>query len=311
VQSRASVFGREKVIGQALNSMIDGFIGRGMVEHPATELEPMPVPETAEPKKERKARRPSLPAGRRSVASASRDEVIGGVLLLVVVAWAVQALFADANNAQAFPDHAAGDFRTLALTAALVIPFAVFFYGGNVHAVTAGTAIGYIAYAALPQYYWWHDDASDHRFPAKPVVMAVLLAAAWFMFRRGSPVARGWVEHRPSRYLQIGAALATLGATLLYINKLDDYDSLVRMHAAILAVALFATVLSFRRSLGATIVLATLAAETTFTCVTAAIDDDGTFRDRLQMIALAAAVLTGTTLWRTRRAVRVDAQDGV
>lgn len=243
-------------------------------------------------------------AGRRSIASASTAEVIGGVLLLVATAWAVQALFSDTDYANPFEEGVAGDIRTFVLTAALLLPFVVFFVGGNVHAVTAGTAVGYVAYAGLPQYYWWRYDVDDANFPGSTVVIAVLLAAAWFMFRRGSPVLRARIEHKPSRYLQIAAAIAALVATVLYINQLDDHSDLYRINAVFLVVALGTAVLSVRRSLGATIALATIAAETTFTYVTLAIDD-GDFRDRLLNVAIAAAVLTGVALWRTRRAVPV------
>jgi hypothetical protein len=284
-------------------------VGAGAATAPEPErVQPKP---SSEPHDGRPDERPDQPArvfaGRRSIASASRDEVIGGVLLLVVAAWAVQALFADADYSNPFEDGTAGDLRTILLTAALLLPFVVFFYGGNVHAVTAGTAIGYVAYAGMPSYYWWRYDSSDTGFPIKIVVMTVLLAAAWFMFRRGSPVARAWIEHKPSRYLQIAAAVATLVATLLYLNQLSDNDSDYRIHVVYLVVAVFTAVLSVRRSLGATIALTALAAETTLFYLTSAIDDSY-HRDRLQNVAVAAAVLTGSALWRTRRAVRVDTE---
>ena len=72
----------------------------------------------------------------------------------------------------------------------------------------------------------------------------------------------------------------------------------------LLVVAVGMVILSVRRGGGATIVLATLAAETAFAFLAYAIAY-GNHRDRLQNVAIAAAVLTGTALWRTRRAVPV------
>jgi hypothetical protein len=248
-----------------------------------------------------------VPAGRRGFTSASRAELIGGVLLLVATAFAVQALFDKTDYSNAFDDgHWATNALAVVLTAALLLPFLAFYKGINVQAVTAGTAAGYLAYQGLADSGWfrWDDDSVD--FPTNMVFIAILLAAAWFMFRRGSPVRPARIEHIPSRYLQIVAAVATVVATVLLINQLDDHDSAYRIHAVVLAVSVAMAVVSVRRSLEATILLATLAAETSFAYITYAIADTD-FRDRLQNVAVAAAVLTGAALWRTRRATPVEA----
>ena len=64
-------------------------------------------------------------------------------------------------------------------------------------------------------------------------------------------------------------------------------------------------ILSLRRSQEATILLTTLAAETALAYLAYAIDYPN-HRDRLQNVAIAAAVLTGAALWRTRRAAPLE-----
>ena len=243
-----------------------------------------------------------LLTGRRTIASASRAEVIAGVLLLVAAAFAVQALFDKTDYANAFDDGPwATDLLGVVLTAALLLPFVVFYVGGNVQAVTAGTAAGYLAYQGLADTSWFAYDDNSVDFPTNMVFIALLLTAAWFLFRRGSPVPPARIEHAPSRYLQIAAAVATVVATALYINLLDDFDSAHRILFAVVAVVIGMLVLSVRRSLEATIVLLVLAAETSFAFLAYAIAFKDT-RDRALNVAIAAAVLTGAALWRTRRA---------
>jgi hypothetical protein len=243
------------------------------------------------------------PNARRSIATASRSEVIGGVLLLVATAFAVQALFDKADYSNAFDDGPwATDLLAVVLTAALLLPFVVFYLGGNVQAVTAGTAAGYLAYQGLADAGWFAYDDDSVEFPTNMVFIAILLGAAWFMFRRGSPGPPARIDHAPSRYLQIAAAIATVVATVLYIDLLDEYDAAHRILVAVLAVVVGMLILSVRRSLEATILLVTLAAETSFAFLTYAIGFKDT-RDRALNVAIAAAVLTGAALWRTRRAV--------
>jgi TIR domain len=243
------------------------------------------------------------PSARRSIASASRSEMIGSVLLLVATAFAVQALFDKTDYANAFDDGPwATDVLAVVITAALLLPFVVFYFGGNVQAVTAGTAAGYLAYQGLADASWFAYDDDSAEFPTNMVFIAILLGVAWFMFRRGSPVPPARIAHAPSRYLQIAAAVATVVATALYINLLDDYDAAHRILIAVVAVVIGMLILSVRRSLEATILLVTLAAETSFAFLTYAIAYEGT-RDRALNVAIAAAVLTGAALWRARRAV--------
>ena len=111
--------------------------------------------------------------------------------------------------------------------------------------------------------------------------------------------------HPPSRYLQIAAAAATLVTMLLLLNQLADWKEVAPIHVMAIAVGVGMLILSVRRSQEATIVLTTLAAETALAFLTYAIADDD-HRDRLQNVAIAAAVLTGAALWRTRRAAPVE-----
>lgn len=247
-----------------------------------------------------------VPAGRRAFASASRSEVIGGVLLLVATAFAVQALFDTTDGSNAFAQEWSTDLLALVLTAALLLPFLAFFYGVNVHAITAGTAIGYLTYQGLAdtEFFGAHDPY-DPPFPTNMVFIAILLAAAWFMFRRGSPVRPSRIEHAPSRYLQIAAAAGTLVTMLLLLNQLADWKEVAPIHVVAIAVGVWMLILSVRRGQEATILLTTLAAETTLAFLTYAIADDD-HRDRLQNVAIAAAVLTGAALWRTRRAAPLE-----
>ncbi len=243
-------------------------------------------------------------AGRRTFASASRAEVIGGVLLLVATAFALQALFDKADYTNAFDEGGwSTDILAVVLTAALLLPFLAFFYGINVPAVTAGTAVGWIAYQGLVDSYvftgYWGAD--DTKFPTNIVIIAVLLGAAWYMFRRGNPLPRTAVEHPPSRYLQIAAAAGTFVTVGLYVKQRIDWDSAGAVLFALAAVALFMLVLSLRRGLEATTLLATLAAESALAYLMYAIDDED-YRSKLLNVSIAAAVLTGAALGRTRRA---------
>ena len=78
-----------------------------------------------------------------------------------------------------------------------------------------------------------------------------------------------------------------------------------RIAYVFLAASVLMLVLSVRRTVEATIVLGTLAAETSFAYLTYAIAYHDT-RDRALNTAIAAAVLTGAALWRTRRGTVVE-----
>lgn len=244
---------------------------------------------------------PGVFIGRRRLADASRAEVGGGVLLLVATAWAVQALFDSKDGYNAFYEPWATDVLAVVLTAALLLPLVTFYLGGPVHAVTAGASVGYLAYQGLSDSSWFNDYYDGVYFPNNMVFIAVLLAAAWFLFRRGSPARPASIEHTPSRSLQIVAGAATLITILLYCNKASDLNDDAYIVYVLLVVAVGMMVLSVRRSVEATIVLGTLAAETAFAYLTYAIAYEDV-RDRGLNVAIAAAVLTGAAVWRARHA---------
>jgi len=241
-------------------------------------------------------------AGRRSFASASRAEVGGGVLLLVAAAWAIQALFDSKDGYNAFASAPTStDLTALIFTAALLLPALAFRIGAPVHAVSAGTSIGYLAYQGLADSTWFSDHYDGVYFPTSMIFIALLLAAAWYLFRRGSPARPGRIDHPPSRYLQIVAGAAVLVTTTMYANQLYDFDHSHRIAYVFLAVGVVVMFLSLRRSVEATVALAMLAAETSIFYLALAIGYGDT-RDRALNVAIAAAVLTGAALWRTRRA---------
>jgi hypothetical protein len=259
-----------------------------------------PKPATAAPARE-------VPAGRRGFTSASRAEVIGGVLLLVATAFAVQALFDKADYTNAFDNGPwATDVLAVVLTAALLLPFLAFYNGIDVPAVLAGTSIGYLAYQGLADSEYFQGYWGDTKFPSNIVFIAILLGAAWYMFRRGSPVRPSTIDHPPSRYLQIAAAVGTFVTTALYVKQWFDWEATSAILVVIVAVSVVILILSLRRSQEATIVLATLAAETSFAYHTYAICFPD-LRSKSFNVAFAAAVLTGAALWRTRRATPVAA----
>jgi hypothetical protein len=257
-----------------------------------------PKPATAAPARD-------VPVGRRGFTSASRAEVIGGVLLLVATAFAVQALFDKADYTNAFDDGPwATDVLAVVLTAALLLPFLAFYYGINVPAVLAGTSIGYRAYQGLADSQYFVGYWGNTKFPTNIVFIAILLGAAWYMFRRGSPVRPSTIDHPPSRYLQIAAAVGTLVTTVLYVKQWVDWEEGSAILVVFVVVSVGMVILSVRRSQEATIVLATLAAETSFAYLTYAIGF-ADVRSKLLNVAIAAAVLAGAALWRTRRATPV------
>jgi hypothetical protein len=248
-----------------------------------------------------------VPAGRRGFTTASRAEVIGGVLLLVATAFAVQALFDMADYTNAFDNGPwAIDLLAVVLTAALLLPFVAFYIGINVPAVLAGTSIGYLAYQGLADSQYFRGYWGDTKFPSNIVFVAILLGAAWYMFRRGSPVRPSTIDHPPSRYLQIAAAVGTLVTTVLHVKQWVDWEATSAILVVAVAVSVVTLILSVRRSQEATIVLATLAAETSFAYLTYAIAFSDV-RSKSLNVAIAAAVLTGAALWRTRRATPVEA----
>jgi hypothetical protein len=259
-----------------------------------------PEPATVTPARE-------LPAGRRGFTSASRAEVIGGVLLLVATAFAVQALFDKTDYTNAFDNGPwATDLLALVLTAALLLPFLAFFRGFNVPAVVAGTSIGYLAYQGLADSEYFYGYWGDTSFPSNIVFIAILLGGAWYMFRRGSPTPPSRIDHPPSRSLQIAAAVGTLVTTALYVKQFVDWESESAILVVFVVVSVGMVILSVRRSQEATIVLATLAAETSFAYLAFAIGF-ADIRSKSLNVAIAAAVLTGAALWRTRRATPVEA----
>jgi hypothetical protein len=87
----------------------------------------------------------------------------------------------------------------------------------------------------------------------------------------------------------------------MYANQLYDFDHSHRIAYVFLAVGVVMMFLSLRRSVEATVALAMLAAETSIFYLALAIGYGDT-RDRALNVAIAAAVLTGAALWRTRRA---------
>ena len=244
-------------------------------------------------------------AGRRTLASASKAELVGATLLVVGTGLAVRALFKDSDGSNVFAEHWATDLLAILLTAALLAPLLVFHVGGHVAAVTAGTSVGYLLFQGLSDEWWFWDDSYDPIFPQHMVVIAVVLAGAWFAFRRGSPRPRAVIAHRPSYYLQIAAGVAVLVTVLMYSDLESEWRGDEPIYLYVLsAVSVGVVVLGFRRSEEATIVLGTLAAEYAVWAVAIAIAYDHT-QDRAMNVAIAAAVLAGTALWRARRAVAV------
>jgi hypothetical protein len=244
-------------------------------------------------------------AGRRTLASASKSELVGATLLVVATGLAVRALFKDSDGSNAFAEHWATDFLALLLTAALLTPLLVFHLGGHVAAVTAGTSVGYLLFQGLSDEWWFWDDSYDPIFPQHMVVIAIVLAGAWFAFRRGSPRPRAVIAHRPSYYLQIAAGVAVLVTVLMYCDLESEWFGYDPIYLYVLSgVSVGVVILGFRRSEEATIVLGTLAAEYAVWAVAIAIAYDHT-QDRAMNVAIAAAVLAGTALWRARRAVPV------
>jgi len=265
-----------------------------------------------EPPPEGRESEPAVDAARvftglRTAASASRAEVGGAVLLVVATVWAIQALFDSKDGSNAFAQDWSTDVTAILLTAALLLPLLAFRVGGPVHAVCAGTSIGYLAYQGLADSTWFADHYDGVYFPNNMVFIAVLLAAAWYMFRRGSQSPPMRVEHPPSRYLQIVAAAATLVTTGLFAKQYYDYENSHRIAFVFFAASLVMLVLSVRRSAEATIALGTLAAESAIAFLAIAIADLDNTRDRALNVAIASAVLTGAALWRTRRAALVNA----
>jgi hypothetical protein len=287
--------------------------GDRFVEPPAVEQElaatttaTAPPIEEAPIDRSQVATRRSIVAGRRNLASASKAELIGATLLLVATGLAVRALFKDSDGSNAFAEHWATDMMAVLLTAALLAPLIVFYFGGHVPAVTAGTAIGYLLFQGIADEYWFWDDSYDPYFPQHMVVIAVMLAAAWFAFRRGNPRPRAAIAHVPSYYLQIAASAAVLVTVVMYCDLVSkDWDPDPNYLYILTAVSAGVVVLAFRRSEEATIVLGVLAAEYVVSAVAIAIAYDW-LQDRSMNVAIAAAVLTGAALWRSRRAAPVE-----
>ena len=94
----------------------------------------------------RRAQTSACSVGRRAFASASRSEVVGGVLLLVATAFAVQALFDTTDGSNAFAEEWSTDVLALVLTAALALAVPRLLLRRERAGGIAGTAIGYLIY---------------------------------------------------------------------------------------------------------------------------------------------------------------------
>ena len=71
-------------------------------------------------------------------------------------------------------------------SAIILLPLLCFRYGIGAAAVSAGTALGYLAYQGFPSSNWfWYEKESGNPFPMYMVFIAVILIGAWLAFRAG------------------------------------------------------------------------------------------------------------------------------
>lgn len=232
------------------------------------------------------------------MSSASRDEVIGGALLLVATAWAVQALFDKADGTNAFAEAWSTDVLAVLLTAGLLVPLVVFWFDGPVAPVSVGTSTGYVAYQGLgdAQYFTYRWDGVA--FPTNIVLIGVLLAGAWFMFRRAQQPLRPVLAPAVSRWLQLAAGVAAGIAILLLCSKMsDENDPDWYLTWVLLVVGVGLVALSARQSREAAIAVISLAGVTAVSYLAYAIAYDE-IRDRALNVTIVTAVLTGIALWR-------------
>jgi hypothetical protein len=166
--------------------------------------------------------------------------------------------------------------------------------------VLAGSALGYLAYQAFADAPWFWSD-----WPALPqhaFVIAGLLVAAFVAVYRGTTRTPRRVLHRPSRILQIVAAVGSAVATWWYIDLLlewndpDPYIVLVFMTCAVVML-----VLGLTYAEGTTTALAVLAMAAVLFFFAVAIGHSDV-RDRVFNIAVASAVLAGAAGWRALHA---------
>jgi hypothetical protein len=245
------------------------------------------------------------PFPRRKLADLSRTGWIGVALLLVATVLAVWALFRrDVDGGNAFSLHWVYGALGVLLVAGLLLPLVAFRYGVSMAPVGAGASIGYLAFQGFSDSLWFWRDWGDEKFPTYAVLIGVLLGAAWIAFRRGGHAQKVIVEHRPSRWLQIGSTLAIAVAMVLFFGKLDEWLGYTpRAIFVYLIVAALMVALSARRSLEATIVLAIVCAACAANFLAIAIDEPE-WRGQAWNGLIFASIAAATAVWRCRWAVR-------
>jgi TIR domain-containing protein len=245
------------------------------------------------------------PLARRKRADLSRTEWIGVALLLVATVWAVWALFRrDVDGGNAFSLHWVYGALGVLLAAGLLLPLVAFRYRVSMAPVSAGASIGYLAFHGFPDSLWFWREWGDEKFPTYAVFIGVLLGAAWIAFRLGGHVQKVIIDHRPSRWLQIGSTLAIAVAMLLYFARLDElWDYTPRAILLYLIAAALMVALSTRRSLEATIVLAIVCAACAADFLAIAIDGPEV-RGQAWNGLIFASIAAATAFWRCRRVVR-------
>jgi hypothetical protein len=242
-------------------------------------------------------------SGRRALRDASVHELVGMLLLVVAFIWGARAqTYVDVDDTTAFTGGWGWDVAAVILTGALLAPLLVFFLGGQVPPWVAGTSIGFLTFQGFPLAVWFWRDWGDEEFPTHMIFIGMLLAAAWLAFRLGRRPVRATIDHRPSRWLQMGAAAAVIVTTYFYFDRIDWYhDYLPRASVLYLATGIVMLLLSTRPSVEPTLTLAVLAAACAVSFLAGAIESESWLRGRTWNVAAAAILLSVTAFWRAHR----------
>jgi hypothetical protein len=229
---------------------------------------------------------------------------IGSALTVVATIWAVWALFRrEYDGSNAFTPPWANNVAAVVLTASLLLPLLCFRYGIGAAAVSAGTALGYLAYQGFPSSNWfWYEKESGNPFPMYMVFIAVILIGAWLAFRAGNRAGADPIRHRFSFWLQLAGSVAAAVAVLFFGDLLHDWTGYYtpRVWAVYFAGTVVMIVLSAFRNRQTAISLALVSAACALTFLGFVIHQDF-WRARAWNVVIASGIVAATAVWRSRR----------
>jgi hypothetical protein len=187
-------------------------------------------------------------------------------------------------------------------------------------AITTGVAVGYVAYQALFDVYWFwgvHEGPAWYEYRSSIVIVGVLLIGARVMFRgTNKRDARSWRPRVSARVALIALAVVIDVVLVIYLGRRNTYyresntdtdvfvspsAELARLASLLLAPSVLLVVWSLRRTRAAAVALVTLASVASVAYFIAVFDLGGsgsevTAQGDFLVAAAAAVAIVGITV---------------